>query len=174
MRGSVLFGVVGGSADDALVGYLKEPLAPTPDVLARAGPLEPTAVFRFAAPCAESACAHFDGADCRLAAKVVDLLPPVVAVLPPCSVRRGVPVVAAGGTSGVPAVPDDRHRDVEPLRRVAPGGGPGGAGPGLTRGPGLGQAPIGTLRTWPGKIRSGSVIWLGLARTMRGNSLPFP
>lgn len=88
MDGSVLFGVVGGSDDAALVGYLKEPLAPTADVLARARPLEPTAVFRFAAPCAESACAHFDGADCRLAAKVVDLLPPVVAALPPCAVRR--------------------------------------------------------------------------------------
>lgn len=84
----MLFGVVGGSGDPALVGYLKEPLAPTPDVLARAEPLEATVVFRFAAPCAESACAHFDGADCRLATKVVDLLPPVVAVLPPCPVRQ--------------------------------------------------------------------------------------
>jgi hypothetical protein len=88
MEGSVLFGVVGGSSDAALVAYLKEPLAPTADVLARAEPLEATAVFRFAAPCAESACAHFDGADCRLAAKVVGLLPPVVAVLPPCPVRQ--------------------------------------------------------------------------------------
>lgn len=84
----MLFGVVGGSGDTGLVGYLKEPLAPTADVLARAQPLEPTAVFRFAAPCAESACAHFDGADCRLAARVVDLLPPAVAVLPPCPVRQ--------------------------------------------------------------------------------------
>ena len=97
MEGSVLFGVVAGSRDAGtafghaagLVGYLKEPLAPTADVLARAEPVGPTAVFRFAAPCAESACAHFDGADCRLATKVVDLLPPVVAVLPPCPVRQG-------------------------------------------------------------------------------------
>ena len=89
MAGSVLFGVVGGSSDAGLVGYLEEPLPPTADVLARAEPLEPTAVFRFAAPCEESACAHFDGTDCRLAAKVVDLLPPVVAVLPPCPVRQG-------------------------------------------------------------------------------------
>ena len=85
----MLFGVVGGSSDAGLVGYLREPLAPTADVLARAEPADPTAVFRFAAPCRESACAHFDGADCRLAAKIVDLLPPVVAVLPPCPVRQG-------------------------------------------------------------------------------------
>jgi hypothetical protein len=36
------------------------------------------------------------------------------------------------------------------------------------------HAPMGIFSTWPGKIRSGSVIWLGLARTIFRNSLPLP
>ncbi len=88
MAGSVLFAVVGGgSADSDLVAYLKEPQPATPEVVALTAPLPPTAVFRFAASCAESACAHFDGTDCRLAGRIVDLLPAVVEVLPPCAVR---------------------------------------------------------------------------------------
>ncbi len=88
MAGSVLFGVVGGGgADSDLVAYLKEPPPATPEVVALTAPLPPTAVFRFAASCAESACAHFDGTDCRLAGRIVDLLPAVVEVLPPCAIR---------------------------------------------------------------------------------------
>ena len=88
MPGSVLFGVVGGGeADPGLVAYLKEPQPVTPDVAALTSPLPATAVFRFAAECVESACAHFDGARCTLAGRIVDLLPPVVDVLPACAVR---------------------------------------------------------------------------------------
>lgn len=88
MAGSVLFGVVGGGAAvPGLVAYLKEPQPATPETVALAAPLPPTAVFRFAAPCEESACAHFDGEDCSLAGRIVDLLPPVVEVLPPCAIR---------------------------------------------------------------------------------------
>ncbi len=88
MEGSVLFGIVGGSSEPGLVAYVKDPPPAIPEVLSLAEPLKPTSVFRFAAACAESACAHFDGSDCRLAAKIVDLLPPVVEVLPPCAIRR--------------------------------------------------------------------------------------
>ncbi len=87
MEGSVLFGVVGGSTEPGLLAYLKEPQPASAEVLAHAAPLKPTSIFRFAAGCGESACAHFDGADCRLATKIVALLPPVVAVLPRCAIR---------------------------------------------------------------------------------------
>ncbi len=88
MPGSVLFGVVGGGeADPALVAYLKEPQPVTSDAAALASPLPATAVFRFAAECVESACAHFDGAECSLAGRIVDLLPAVGDVLPACGVR---------------------------------------------------------------------------------------
>jgi len=43
--------------------------------------------MRFTAPCQESACCHFDGHDCQLGAKLVQLLPAVDGTLPPCQIR---------------------------------------------------------------------------------------
>jgi hypothetical protein len=88
MAGAVVFGVAGGGEEGAdLVAYLKQPQPVTAELVALAGPVRPTTVFRFAAPCAESACVHFDGADCRLAARIVEHLPVAVDVLPWCGVR---------------------------------------------------------------------------------------
>ena len=53
-----------------------------------AAPMQPTEVFRLAGTCAEHKCPHFDGADCRLATRVVQLMPPVVDALPPCLIRK--------------------------------------------------------------------------------------
>jgi hypothetical protein len=50
-------------------------------------PAAPNEVLRIAAPCAERACLHFDGASCRLIARIVDSLPPAVAKPPPCAIR---------------------------------------------------------------------------------------
>lgn len=86
MAGAVVFGVVGGTADSPDVAYLEERQPVTPELLDLAGPVEPTEVFRFGAPCATSGCQHFDGARCSLAAKIVTL-PPVVRRLPRCSLR---------------------------------------------------------------------------------------
>ena len=58
------------------------------EISALAAPLKPTEVFRLAATCAEHKCPHFDGADCRLAARVVKILPSVVDRLPPCVIRK--------------------------------------------------------------------------------------
>lgn len=68
--------------------YLNEPLAATPDVLALSAPLKPTEVFRLSATCAEHKCPHFDGADCQLATRIVQILPAVVDALPPCTIRK--------------------------------------------------------------------------------------
>lgn len=87
MDGSVVFGIVGGSENPDLVAYLREPQPATGQILAVAHPVKPTAVFRFGASCAGSACAHFDGADCLLGRKIVELLPPAVEVLPRCAIR---------------------------------------------------------------------------------------
>jgi hypothetical protein len=83
-----ILGVVQQDGPRPMLLYLKEPLAATADVLAMAAPLKPTEVFRLSATCAEHACPHFDGADCRLATRVARLLPPAVDALPPCVVRR--------------------------------------------------------------------------------------
>ena len=87
MAGSVVLGIVGGSAAEPQVGYLVESLPATQEVLAVASSVKPTEVFRFAAPCAGVHCQHFDGVDCRLARRVVHLLPAVVERLPACSIR---------------------------------------------------------------------------------------
>lgn len=81
-----LIGVASGSAAAPGIGYTG-PLPVTPDLLALAGPVEPTEVFRFAATCQEHACHHFDGARCGLVRKVVAHLGEVSDALPRCGIR---------------------------------------------------------------------------------------
>jgi hypothetical protein len=87
MEGSSVFGVVGGTPDDPRLAYLKEPQPVTDELLELARPAKPTEVFRFAAPCAGGGCKHFDGQDCRLAARTVRMIPAAVEKLPPCRLR---------------------------------------------------------------------------------------
>jgi hypothetical protein len=88
IKDSVVFGLIGGKVAEPRVTYLKQSLAVTDELLAKASPVTPTEIFRTAAPCVEKGCQHFDGQDCRLATRVAEKLPAVVAELPPCSIRR--------------------------------------------------------------------------------------
>jgi hypothetical protein len=83
-----VFGVVGGTATEPRLAYLDQATEATEDVLALSGPVKPTEVFRMAAPCVESKCTHFDGKDCRLVTRIVQILPAVVDALPACSIRK--------------------------------------------------------------------------------------
>jgi hypothetical protein len=67
MAGARVFGVLRSGPDGPRTGYLDHAVDAT---------------------CEESRCSHFDGTDCRLATRIVQLLPPVVAVLPRCAVRN--------------------------------------------------------------------------------------
>lgn len=87
MEGSRIFGVVGGSADEPRVAYLAQPQPVSEELIKLAEPVLPTEVFRFAAPCAGHGCRHFDGANCQLAARTVNILPEAVDILPPCAIR---------------------------------------------------------------------------------------
>ena len=87
MTGSVAFGVVGGTAEDPRVSWIEKPVPVTAEILALTGEVPPTQVLRIAAPCQENACCHFDGTDCRLATKLVQLMPAVTQSLPPCRIR---------------------------------------------------------------------------------------
>ena len=86
--GSVIFGVIQGTPKDPRLVQLTEPQPTTPEILDLAAPVKPTEVFRFAAPCAEFECRHFDGSKCQLAGRIVRLIPPVEASLRPCHIRR--------------------------------------------------------------------------------------
>ncbi|XHR81072.1 MAG: nitrogen fixation protein [Gloeotrichia echinulata GP01] len=85
---SVVFGIIGGTVAEPRVAYLKQPLPITDELIAKAGPITPTEIFRMATPCAAKACLHFDGQDCRLAKQIAEKLPAVAEELPPCSIRR--------------------------------------------------------------------------------------
>jgi hypothetical protein len=82
-----VLGVIGGTAESPEVVYLNEVLPVTDELLARAAPASPTEVFRLAAHCDEKACRHFDGVNCRLATRIVQILPAVTASLPACLIR---------------------------------------------------------------------------------------
>lgn len=82
-----MLGVMTGTAEARELAYLNEPLPVSDELLATAAPASPTEVFRFAAHCEEKACAHFDGAKCRLATRVVQILPAVTDALPVCMIR---------------------------------------------------------------------------------------
>ena len=83
-----VLGVIQQDGPRPALQYLNQPLPATADVLELAKPLKPTEVFRLSATCAEHKCPHFDGADCRLATRVVQILPAVVDTLPPCIIRK--------------------------------------------------------------------------------------
>jgi hypothetical protein len=85
--GAVIFGVVGGTAEQPRVGYLERQVRPSGDLLALAGAADPGTVFRFGGRCAEGACSHFADSRCSLGERLVQLLPPVADRLPPCTLR---------------------------------------------------------------------------------------
>ncbi len=88
MPGGRVFGVVGGTAAEPRLAYLDQAAEPTEELLALSRPVRPTEVFRMAAPCVESKCTHFDGKDCRLVTRIVQILPAVVDMLPACAIRK--------------------------------------------------------------------------------------
>ena len=85
---SVIFGISGGTVEEPRVSYLPEIQPVTDELLALAEPVAPTEVFRFAVSCAEQGCVHFDGANCRLAQRIVKGLSEVTETLPPCRIRQ--------------------------------------------------------------------------------------
>lgn len=87
MARSTVLGVIGGTTENPLLSYIEGPLPVNDHLLAMARPVQATEIFRFAAECEESACCHFDGSRCRLATRIVQILPAVVESLPACTIR---------------------------------------------------------------------------------------
>lgn len=119
---SVVFGVVGGTVESPRLAYLREPQPVTDELLAVSGSVAPTEVFRFAAPCAGSGCRHFDGTDCRLAQRIVSMLPTVVDILPVCPLRSSCRWWQQEGKAAClrcPQVVTKTYHPSEQLRQVA-------------------------------------------------------
>jgi hypothetical protein len=122
MDNSVIFGVVRRSLAEPRVGYLEEPQPVSNELLALAEPVNPTEVFRFAATCAGSCCQHFDGSNCRLATRIVLLMPAVVESLPPCAIRphcRWWQQEGKAACRRCPAIVTESYQESESLRRAA-------------------------------------------------------
>jgi len=88
MADAQILGVISAGTDQSRVTYLNEPVAATPELLAQAAPAAPGEIFRLAARCETSKCTHFDGHQCQLATRIVEMLPEVAENLPPCIIRR--------------------------------------------------------------------------------------
>lgn len=88
MAEAVLLGVRAGSHEDPQIRYLETPVPLSAELLALAEPAPPTEVYRIAARCEEKACRHFDGRNCHLATRIVQILPAVVDMLPACKIRQ--------------------------------------------------------------------------------------
>lgn len=89
MANCQVLGVMSGAEleEGPRLQYLNQYVAATDEILQMAAPAKPTQVFRLAATCEESKCSHFDGLDCQLAKRIVQIMPAVVSALPPCIVR---------------------------------------------------------------------------------------
>jgi len=85
--GAVAIGVVGGTVDEPRITPLERPLPVTDGLLRLAEPVTPSEVFRFAAPCLCEGCGHFEGSTCKLAAKIVHMVPAAGETLPVCEIR---------------------------------------------------------------------------------------
>ena len=112
MEGCRVLGVVRHDSATPVLEYLSTRVPATPEVLAMAAPLQPTEVYRLAATCAEHACPHFDGADCQLATRIVQILPAVVDALPPCIIRRNCRWFTQGRRRGLPEMSRSHHRQL--------------------------------------------------------------
>ncbi|MFV0301789.1 MAG: hypothetical protein ACK5IP_13105 [Paracoccus sp. (in: a-proteobacteria)] len=88
MPGAQVLGVVQRGTEGQALAYIGGKAPVTDDLLAAAGDVPPTLVYRFAAPCVAGKCQHFDGLRCQLAQRIVDGLQPVVDRLPACAIRR--------------------------------------------------------------------------------------
>jgi hypothetical protein len=128
MEGSVVLGVVSGTVEEPRVAYLAEPQVVTDELLALSGPVKPTEIFRFAAPCAESACQHFDGANCRLVKRTVDLLSAVVTTLPSCRLRPNCRWWQQEGRAACLRCPQIVTEDYRPSEKLSQAADPLGGG----------------------------------------------
>jgi hypothetical protein len=124
MEEARVLGVVGGTPDAPALAYLNERLGVSRELLASTAPVKPTQVFRFAARCQEKACCHFDGKNCNLATRIVQILPAVTEALPACLIRpecRWYQQEGKAACTRCPQVITETYNPPEDYRRAALG-----------------------------------------------------
>ncbi len=119
---AVLFGIVEGDVLAPQVTYLSQPQSITDKTNQISNPVKPTEMFRIAASCETQKCQHFDGANCRLAMRIVDRLPKVVDTLPVCAIRSSCRWWQQEGKSAClrcPQVATENYYSSELFKQVA-------------------------------------------------------
>jgi hypothetical protein len=87
MDDSLALGVLEDTPDGQRLAWIEQPQPVTPQLLSLTREVDPRKIFRFAARCEEKKCVHFDGKNCQLATRIVQILPRAVEALPPCGIR---------------------------------------------------------------------------------------
>jgi hypothetical protein len=121
-QGAIAFGIVGGTVSEPRVQYIDQAQPVTDELLALAAPVSPPEVFRFAAPCLNAGCAHFQSDRCTLVSRVVKLLPQVVDSLPRCAIRAACRWWRQEGTAACrrcPQVVTDNYIPSQEMRAAA-------------------------------------------------------
>jgi hypothetical protein len=120
-RDAGIIGIVLGDVAEPRVAYTPGVVAPNLSPNLPEG-VEPTEVFRFAAPCARAACRHFQESKCQLASKVASNLQAVVSEPPPCAIRLSCRWWQQEGVAAClrcPQIVTDTYRPSELLRQTA-------------------------------------------------------
>jgi len=86
---SMILGIVDSGSDGDRVSYLKTPVAVTEGTIVAftGSSVRPTSVLRFAAPCEKNGCHNWSGSGCRVAQRLVQILPAAANGLPDCNLR---------------------------------------------------------------------------------------
>jgi len=115
MPDAQILGVIRDDSGAPRLAYLNEEVAATAALLAQAAPAMPGEVLRLAARCEEAKCTHFNAGQCRLATRIVQMLPEVTNDLPPCVIRKTCRWFRQEGRAACLRCPQivtvNRHRD---------------------------------------------------------------
>ncbi|MFD0277882.1 hypothetical protein ACFVHB_28795 [Kitasatospora sp. NPDC127111] len=130
--GSVLIGVVSGTAAAPRVVPTTQAVPVTLEIIELARPASPGEVFRFAGACHASRCVHFKDSACQIAARSAVLLDAVVDDLPRCPIRSRCRWFHQEGPAlcrRCPQIVTEQHRPSAEMLRIVnendPPAGPG-------------------------------------------------
>jgi hypothetical protein len=125
MKELQLIGVVTFDEGASRVAYLNEVVPVTEELLASVEPVEPREVFRMSGHCEERRCTHFNGVDCKLATRIVQILPAVVDTLPACLIRASCRWYTQEGRAACFRCPQVVTQPLEPSPEYAQAAHPG-------------------------------------------------
>ncbi len=120
-EGGKVFGVVGGTVEAPKVMFLKQLLPPSQELQDKLGGVNPEEVYRVAAPCTGSGCAHHDGASqrCGLVGKIVKDVDQAYQEYATCGIRASCVWWAQEGAKACVRCPQIATRNQVPSEQVA-------------------------------------------------------